>query len=82
MALVKQMVENKTSNYNHAAQYTENKTYSHKEAAEYLCVAVQTLYNWRHERRGPSYVKMGRKIVYRQNDLDRYMESNTIDLEA
>jgi len=60
----------------------ENATLSHNQAAEYLGVAAQTLYNWRHERRGPNYVKMGRKIVYRQGDLDRFMESRKIVLEA
>jgi excisionase family DNA binding protein len=60
----------------------EKTTLNHKEAAQYLCVAEQTLYNWRHQRRGPNYLKMGRKIVYRQTDLDRYMESRTIVLEA
>jgi excisionase family DNA binding protein len=76
------MTENKTSNHNHVAQYAENKTYSHKEAAQYLGIGDQTLYNWRHKRRGPNYVRMGSKIVYRQNDLDRYMESRTIVLGA
>jgi len=61
---------------------TENMTLDHNQAAKYLGVAAQTLYNWRHERRGPDYVKMGRKIIYRQSDLDRYMQSKTIVLEA
>ncbi len=59
---------------------TENMTLNHNQAAEYLGVAAQTLYNWRHETRGPDYVKMGRKIVYRLSDLDHFIESQKISL--
>ena len=34
------------------------------EAAKKLGVAVQTLRNWRHVRRGPAYIKFGRNVRY------------------
>jgi transposase-like protein len=58
------------------------RTFSHKDAARYLGVAPQTLYNWRHRRKGPDYVRMGSKIVYRQDDLDRYVDRQRVRLEA
>jgi predicted site-specific integrase-resolvase len=61
---------------------TENKTFSHKEAARYLGVASQTLHNWRHSRKGPNYIKLGSKVIYRLVDLDAYLESRRVVLEA
>lgn len=53
------------------------------EAAEYLGLGgPQTLRNWRHLGRGPAYCRLGRRIVYRREDLDRFLESGRIDPEA
>lgn len=52
------------------------------EAAEYINSAVQSLCNLRHLRRGPDYIKIGRKILYDIRDLDRYLESNKVKLTA
>lgn len=44
-----------------------------EQEAEYLNVAVQTLHNWRHQRKGPDYIRLGRrKILYEPRALDRY----------
>ncbi|BBO82468.1 hypothetical protein DSCO28_30340 [Desulfosarcina ovata subsp. sediminis] len=47
-------------------------------AAEYLGVAVQTLRNWRHQRRGPAYVKLSPgprgRIAYLFEDLSAYRQ--------
>ncbi len=54
-------------------------------AAEKLCVAVQTLRNWRHVRKGPAYIKIGRAIRYRVEDLENEMaqlERKYTDLES
>jgi len=50
-------------------------------AAEILCVAVQTLRNWRHQRKGPAYLKISRSVRYRVDDLENYMDSKRIDPE-
>ena len=52
-----------------------------KETAKFLGVAVQTLRNWRHLRKGPPYVKLGRAVRYRDNDLNVYIEKNRINPE-
>jgi len=41
-----------------------------------------TLRNWRHLGRGPAYCRLGRRIVYRQEDLDKFLEAGRIDPEA
>jgi hypothetical protein len=35
----------------------------------------------RRENTGPDYVKLGRKVFYRQVELDKYIESNVFDLQ-
>ncbi len=60
----------------------DKKRFNHKDAAYYLGVASQTLYNWRCRRHGPDYVRMGRKIIYLRSDLDRFIESNRVNLSA
>ena len=60
----------------------EKERFNHKDAANYLGIANQTLYNWRTQRRGPDYVLIGRKIMYLKSDLDEFIESNKIKLNA
>ena len=43
-----------------------------EEAAKYLRVAPQTMARWRCEGSGPAYYMMGRRIVYRPEDLDAW----------
>jgi len=60
----------------------EKEKFNHKGAADYLGIADQTLYNWRNQRRGPDYVLMGRKVIYLRRDLDKFIESNRVELNA
>jgi len=49
------------------------------EAARYLNVQPGTLRVWACERRYPlPFVKVGRAVRYRLEDLDRFIESRTI----
>lgn len=49
-----------------------------KSAAEYLGSTPATLNTWRYLNKGPRYVRMGRKIMYRRADLDAYLAANTV----
>jgi hypothetical protein len=51
-------------------------------AAKVLDKSVQTLRNERHLRRGCPYLKLGRSVRYRVDDLLNYMEKHRIDPEA
>jgi hypothetical protein len=42
----------------------------------------QTLANWRHLRKGPAYCRVGRRIIYRIEDLDSYIHSRRVDPEG
>lgn len=50
-----------------------------KRAAEILGLAEQTLRNYRHIRKGPPYIKMGRSIRYLEADLRAYLEKHRVD---
>ncbi|RLB40402.1 MAG: DNA-binding protein [Deltaproteobacteria bacterium] len=52
-----------------------------RTAAEMLRLSVQTLRNWRTQRRGPAYLKLGRAVRYRPEDLEDYIRARRIELE-
>ena len=48
------------------------------EVSRITGIAVQTLRNWRHQRRGFQYCKVGRAIRYAVDDVIAFMESKKI----
>lgn len=48
------------------------------EVAQTLNLSVQTLRNWRNQRKGPPYLKIGRSVRYSVEDLAKYIESKKI----
>jgi len=48
-----------------------------EEAAKILKVKVATLEQWRWNGKGPRFLKLGRAVRYRQEDLAAFMEGNT-----
>lgn len=46
-----------------------------EQAAEYLGRPVATLYDWRYRNVGPRSAKLGGRIVYRQADLEAWVEA-------
>lgn len=58
------------------------KAVNEKKAAQTLGVAVQTLRNWRHLGKGPSYLKLsGRLVRYQYIDLIEFMRSKKIHID-
>ncbi|WP_436792822.1 helix-turn-helix transcriptional regulator [Actinospongicola halichondriae] len=49
-----------------------------EEVAEVLGVPVGTLANWRYQRRGPAFVKVGRHVRYRRRDVDGWVERHVV----
>lgn len=47
-----------------------------EETANYLKIAVPTLEGYRVKGIGPSFVKLGRRVVYSRADLDAYAAAN------
>ena len=44
--------------------------------------AIQTLARWRHEGRGPEFVKSGARVLYRGSDVIAWLEARRIKTEA
>lgn len=54
--------------------------YNDTQAAKYLGLnSAQTLRNWRFLGKGPAYCRLGRRIVYLQEDLDRFLQAGRVD---
>jgi len=52
------------------------------QASEILGLSKQTLRNWRSQSRGPAYSKLGRRVIYAVQDLERYRDRNRVDPEG
>ena len=50
------------------------------EAAAYLRLSPRTLQNFRLDKKGPPYSKLGRRIVYGRSDLKQWCRENRIEL--
>ncbi len=48
------------------------------EVAEYLGLATSTLNKWRCHGGGPVFVKLGRAVRYRREDLDAFVVSRSL----
>lgn len=46
-----------------------------EEVAGYLQVPVKTLYDWRHRGLGPTGLRVGRYVRYRQADVDAWLDT-------
>lgn len=53
-----------------------NQPLTETEAAIRLGLKVATLRAWRHQGRGPAYVRLGRAIRYLAIDVDKFLSSN------
>lgn len=48
------------------------------EAAEFLGVSPQTLRNWRAQKKGPDYSRVGGAVVYPIEALEAYVEAGRV----
>jgi len=48
------------------------------EAAQFLGLSVFTLRAWRSQRRGPVFVKLGRAVRYRPDDLEAFLNEAAV----
>ncbi|MFT6583403.1 MAG: excisionase family DNA binding protein [Alphaproteobacteria bacterium] len=55
----------------------ENKYLTQPEAAEVLRLSERTLEKQRLEGNGPKFVKAGRRVLYRDSDLEAWLEERT-----
>lgn len=49
------------------------------EAAEFLSISTATLRAWRSQGRGPAFSRLGRRVVYRSEALERFLFENAVE---
>lgn len=56
-----------------------SKLLSAKDVAEITGLSVETLAQWRSQKRGPLFVKISRNFIrYRQSDLDGWLSERIV----
>lgn len=48
-----------------------------EEVAAYLCIPVNTLYQWRHKGNGPTAFRVGRHLRYDPANVRDWLHENT-----
>ena len=48
------------------------------DTATALGVPEKTLAQWRYQGKGPTYIKVGKYVRYRSDDVEAYLTANTI----
>ncbi|MDE0778926.1 MAG: helix-turn-helix domain-containing protein [Nocardioides sp.] len=49
------------------------------EVAEMTGISENTLRHWRHQGTGPRSARLGRRIVYRESDVEGWIEAQFAD---
>lgn len=67
---------------NAAALRSQIGIMSVEEVSSVLDVTAHTLYIWRADGRGPKFVKLGRTVFYRRQDVQDWIDSNVVTKDA
>jgi len=51
------------------------------QLSRHLSISVSTLYKWVSEKKIP-YVKMGRRVVFDQGDIEKWIEEQKVTLRT
>lgn len=62
-----------------AALFEQNRNYVLGDPELDLIGDRTKLAQWRHRGTGPAYYKLGRKILYRGDDLNAWAEANRVE---
>lgn len=56
-------------------QLSDLKLLTTREVAEALRIPEATIRYWRHTGTGPKSVKLGRRVMYRREDVEAYVDA-------
>lgn len=77
------MAENEPKKVRPKKTRTQTPRYVDEKAVSTLIdTALPTLRKWRSERRGPSYVKIGRMIRYDLDVVQKFMDAHRVELDG
>ena len=54
--------------------------FTEEKVAQILSCTKSALRRWRREGRGPRFVKIGRLVRYRQEDVEDFINESAVDL--
>jgi len=53
-----------------------------EQAATQLSLSARTLANWRAEGKGPTFVRLGRRIRYPRTEIERFVAKATVHIRS
>jgi predicted site-specific integrase-resolvase len=53
----------------------QTQLYPPQRVSEMLCISIATLRKWRWEGKGPKFIKVGRKVAYREADVSDFIQN-------
>ena len=71
-----------TTSLGEKTQHAGRAALTTSEAAAYLGLATSTLNKWRCSGDGPEFVKLGRAVRYRPEDLDAFLAARRLTSTA
>jgi Helix-turn-helix domain len=54
-------------------------TVDERDGANYIDFSQAALRKWRREGKGPAYVRVGRSVRYRVDDLDAFLTAHRVE---
>ena len=60
----------------------QNQLLTANDAAQFLSLSASTLAKMRLSGNSPRYIKMGRRVAYRQADLENWIEAKSFQSTA
>lgn len=61
---------------------SETLALTESEAARQLGISISGLRKWRRNGSGPKFVRLGRLVRYRANDVKAFLDRHTVEPEA
>ena len=59
--------------------FEQDRNYTLGDPELQLLGSREKLSQWRHRNIGPAYFKLGRKIIYRGEDLNKWVQARKVD---
>ena len=59
--------------------FQDERLYSARDSELNKIIPYSTLATWRFEGRGPAFIKIGPKVFYRGDDLNRFLQAHRVE---
>ena len=60
-------------------RFESDRYYATDDSALLLLGKPTTLTRWRHEGRGPVYIRFGNRVLYRGEDLNAFLDGHVVE---